>query len=129
MTEPKWVTPDPFNDETISLRTYQSGQGYESTRLHRLSWRGGRGMEPHTAHVRIVVHQGNSRAYAYAEASMWTPAGWTSIVRLNGWELPEGPSYGCWDHEDRPRNNRVDCEEWLAKGSALTLTYAKEVLR
>ena len=119
-----------FTGRLVSDRRYQSGQGYEMTRLYS-GW-----IQPsdtrRDSKVKVVVHAGNSRGYAFAEASLWTPGGWTQIVRRPGEEMEEAPTYAAWTwtREDRPTAlvNREDCEAWLEAQADAVLELAKEVL-
>jgi hypothetical protein len=105
-------------------RSYQDGQGYGMTRLFIARWNRSGNRTECVERVRVIAHQGNSREYAYAQVDLWADD-WTRVVRLNGYELPEGPRYVLWDQPER----RGACEDWLYRQSITALEYAAEVLR
>lgn len=116
------TTTEKFQSEIVSERSYRDGQGYGMTQLWKVRERlVGGAHEKHT--LRIIVKQGNSRAYASAKVERWDGTQWHLMVFLNGYEMDEGPSYVAWARRVE------DCIEWLRDWSEQARVFAMDVLR
>lgn len=93
--------------DTVSERSYQSGQGFAMTRVVKAITGAGENT------LRLRAERGNSIGHTKATVERFDGTQWVQIEHANGWDLLAGddnnaPSYVEW------RNSRTKCVRWLA---------------